>query len=45
MEFDVMDSTFLQAMLECGDRGVDIIDMIVIIDYVKCQRRRKITRH
>jgi hypothetical protein len=34
MEFDVMDSTFLQAVLECGDKGVTILDMIAIIDYV-----------
>jgi hypothetical protein len=29
-----MDPTFLQAVLECGDRGVNIGDMIAIIDYV-----------
>lgn len=34
MTFDVMDPTFLQAILECGDRGVTILDMIAIIDYV-----------
>ncbi len=34
MKFDVMDSTFLQAIFECGDKGVSIYDMIVIIDFV-----------
>jgi hypothetical protein len=29
-----MDPTFLQAVLECGDKGVNIGDMIAIIDYV-----------
>ena len=34
MKFDVMDPTFLQAVLECGPKGVTILDMIAIIDYV-----------
>ena len=32
--FKVMDPTFLQAVLECRNKGVNILDMIAIIDFV-----------